>query len=116
MCGTAIEVAGSITISFELHHGDAPRHSFPAFETPARPGRACFATTGIPVDDPMDLTVAAREALKAMIDHLVATRGLEPVAAYALCSVAVDLRLSEVVDVPYPIVSALLPLDVFDTA
>ena len=51
-----------------------------------------------------------------MIDHLVATRGLEPVAAYALCSAVVDLRLSEVVDVPYPVVSALLPLDVFEAS
>ena len=40
--------------------------------------------------------------------------GFERAAAYALCSVAVDLRISEVVDVPYPLVSALLPLDVFD--
>ena len=43
---------------------------------PHGPGRRSFATTGIPVDDAMDLTVAAREALSAMIDHLVATRGL----------------------------------------
>ena len=35
-------------------------------------------------------------------------------AAYALCSAVVDLRLSEVVDVPYPVVSALLPLDIFE--
>jgi formamidase len=114
VCGTAIEVAGSVTVSFEVHRGGAHRHPFPAYETPPRPGRPYFATTGIPVEDAMDLTVAAREALQAMIDHLVATRGLEPVAAYALCSVVVDLRLSEVVDVPYPIVSALLPLDVFE--
>jgi acetamidase/formamidase len=30
-----------------------------------------------------------------------------------LVSVACDLRLSEVVDVPNPLVSALLPLDIF---
>jgi formamidase len=114
VCGTAIEVAGSVTVSFQIHRGDEHRHRFPAYETPPRPGRRCFATTGIPVDDAMDLTVAAREALTAMIDHLVATYGFEPVAAYALCSAVVDLRLSEVVDVPYPVVSALLPLDVFD--
>ena len=35
-------------------------------------------------------------------------------AAYCLCSVCVDLHLSEVVDVPYPLVSALIPLDVFE--
>ena len=113
VCGTAIEVAGSLTVSFQVHRGGEHRYRFPAYETPARPGRRCFATTGVPVDDAMDLTVAAREALTAMIDHLVATYGFEPVAAYALCSAVVDLRLSEVVDVPYPVVSALLPLDVF---
>ena len=115
-CGSAIEVAGSVTIAFQVHRDPVRRARFPTYETPARPGRHSFATTGIPVEDPMDLTVAAREALRAMIDHLVETRGLEPVAAYALCSAVVDLRLSEVVDVPYPIVSALLPLDVFESA
>ena len=114
VCGTAIEVAGSVTVSFHLHRDHPRRGRFPSFETPARPGRASFATTGIPVDDAMDLTVAAREALGAMIEYLGATRGLEPVAAYALCSAVVDLRLSEVVNVPYPLVSALLPLDIFE--
>jgi formamidase len=50
-----------------------------------------------------------------MIDHLERTYGFARPAAYALCSVCVDLRVSEVVDVPYPVVSALLPLDVFES-
>jgi formamidase len=114
VCGTAVEVAGSVSVALHLHRDHDRRSRYPSFETPGRPGRRCFATTGIPVDDAMDLTVAAREALTGMIDHLVARRGFEPVAAYALCSAVVDLRLSEVVDVPYPVVSALLPLDIFD--
>ncbi len=114
VCGTAIEVAGTVTLRVAVHRGAGRRYRLPAYETPARPGRACFATTGIPIDDPMDLTVAAREALTAMIDHLVETRGYDAAAAYALCSAVVDLRLSELVDVPYPVVSALLPLDVFE--
>jgi formamidase len=114
VCGTAIEVAGSVTVALHVHEDHARRSRFPTFETPARPGRHSFATTGIPVDDAMDLTIAAREALGAMIDHLTATYGFEAAAAYALCSAVVDLRLSEVVDVPYPVVSALLPLDVFE--
>jgi formamidase len=114
VCGTAIEVAGSVTVALHVHSDHVRRGRFPTYETPARPGRRSFATTGIPVDEAMDLTVAAREALSAMIDYLVAAHGFEPVAAYALCSAVVDLRLSEVVDVPYPVVSALLPLDVFE--
>jgi formamidase len=47
-----------------------------------------------------------------MIDHL-GTRGYDRKQAYALCSVAVDLHISQVVDVPNFIVSALLPLDIF---
>jgi acetamidase/formamidase len=86
---------------------------FPAYEAPARPFRRSFATTGLPVDSAMDLTRAAREALLEMISWLGATYGLGREQAYALCSVAVDLRLSEVVDVPNPLVSALIPLDVF---
>jgi formamidase len=50
-----------------------------------------------------------------MLDHLTLERGFGREAAYALMSVAVDLRISEVVDVPNPVVSALLPLDIFDS-
>lgn len=114
VCGTAIEIAGAVTVRFAVRD-DAWRPRYPAYETPARPGRRSFATTGIPVTAAMDLTEAARRALLEMIDFLQATRGFERPAAYALCSACVDLRLSEVVDVPYPLVSALLPLDVFES-
>jgi formamidase len=115
VCGTAIEVAGAVTVRFALHTSPAARLRFPSYETPARPGRRSFATTGIPVEAGMDLNAAARDALLELIDHLVWTYGFERPAAYALASVAADLRASEVVDVPYPLVSAVLPLDVLPT-
>ena len=62
----------------------------------------------------MDIGLAARRALLELIDYLQAVRGLDRAAAYVLCSVAADLRISEVVDVPNALVSALLPLDVFE--
>jgi formamidase len=115
VCGTAIEVAGAVTVRFGLVEG-GHRARYPTFETPGRPARRSFATTGIPVEVGMDLNAAAREALLEMIDHLERTYGFARPAAYALCSACVDLRVSEVVDVPYPLVSALLPLDVFESA
>ena len=48
-----------------------------------------------------------------MIDHLVEERGLGREQAYVLCSVAVDLRISEIVDAPNWIVSAFLPESIF---
>jgi formamidase len=56
--------------------------------------------------------LSARNALLAMIDLLV-ERGWTRQQAYAICSVAVDLKLSELVDVPNFVVSAFLPLDIF---
>jgi len=114
VCGTAIEVAGAVTVRLHVHREPRWRPRFPAYETPARPGRRSFATTGIPVDEGMDLASATRAALLELIGYLEATYGFARPAAYALCSAAADLRLSEVVDVPYPLVSALLPLDVFE--
>jgi formamidase len=50
--------------------------------------------------------------LLSMIDLLV-ERGWTRQQAYAICSVTVDLKISELVDVPNMVVSAFLPLDVF---
>ena len=60
-----------------------------------------------------DLTLAARNALIDMIDYIVANHGLDKEQAYILSSVAVDLRIGQVVDVPNYTVSAILPLEVF---
>jgi formamidase len=62
------------------------------------------------------MTVAARRAVAELVDLLCATRGLTPEQAYVLASVAADLRVSEAVNVPNPLVSAILPVDVFETS
>ena len=113
VCGTGIEVAGAVTLRFGVRTPERPLR-LPSFETPERPSPRSFATAGIALDTPMDVDAAARAALLEMIDYLEARLGIARAAAYALCSVAVDLRISEVVDVPYPLVSALLRLDLFE--
>jgi formamidase len=125
-CGTAIEMAGSILVRFTLLKGEAQRRGvrFPRFARDdyyfppelAAP-RRFLATTGMSIRDDgtnesEETTLSARNALLAMIDLLV-ERGWTRQQAYAICSVAVDLKLSELVDVPNMIVSAFLPLDIF---
>lgn len=114
VCGTGIEIAAEVTVRVAVRKTPSWTPHFPAYRTPAQPGRAYFATTGISEDAAMDLTSAARSALLAMIDWLGAEHDLSQEAAYCLCSACVDLHLSEVVDVPFPLVSALIPLDVFE--
>jgi amidase len=67
------------------------------------------ATTGIGPD----LMEAARDAVRAMIDLLVRRTGMPAVDAYMLCSVAGDLRISEIVNRPNWVVSFHLPRRIF---
>ncbi len=123
-CGTAIEVAATARVRVTLRGAGEPgfRSAMPAYEylEPSRPeSRRWFATTGIPVradggNADMDVRLAARNALSELVDWIAVEHGLTPEAAYVLASVAADLRISEVVNVPNPLVSAALPLDVFD--
>lgn len=73
-------------------------------------GGGWYATTG----HGPDLLAATRSAVRHMIDHLARERGLTREQAYILCSVAVDLKLSEVVNAPNHVVSAFLPLCLFE--
>jgi formamidase len=125
-CGTAIEMRATLHVRFAVHKGEAAakgirdlrftRNDYylpPEYAAPRR----FYATTGISVtregeNRAEDVTLAARNALLNMIDHLV-ERGWTRQQAYALCSVAVDLKVSAVVDVPNMLVSAFLPEDIF---
>jgi acetamidase/formamidase len=112
VCGSAIEAPMTATIRIGIRRDMGIRS--PQFhvtrplerESAARAGY--HATTGIAPD----LMEAARDAVRSMIGYLT-TRGLTRQEAYCLCSVAVDLKVSEVVDRPNWVVSAFLPLDVF---
>jgi acetamidase/formamidase len=60
------------------------------------------------------LLVAAKDATRRMIDWLGREHGMSPADAYMLCSTAVDLRISEIVDMPNYLVTAYCPLGIFD--
>src|SRR4051794_16459903 len=114
----AIETSGSVTFRVGLRKAPDWLPRFPAYEAPPRRPRAVFATTGIPLADDgqngwLDLGLATRRALLELIGWLQATHGLGFEQALALASVACELRISQAVDVPNPLVSAALPLDLF---
>ena len=48
-----------------------------------------------------------------MIEHIVQTHGVDRETAYAITSVAVDLRIHELVDAPNWVVGAFLPDSIF---
>ena len=127
-CGTAIEMPATFRARFDLRKGVAAERGIrdvqferddyflpPELQAPQR----FFATTGIAIDQEgtnysENVTEAARNALRNMIKHLGDEYGYTRQQAYTICSVAVDLKISELVDVPNFIVSALLPLAVVE--
>jgi formamidase len=119
ICGSAIEIGARVTFRVDVTSAPAWTPSFPAFETALQPERRYFATTGISLADDgrnelLDLGLAARRALLELVDYLVAAYEFAREAAYVLASVAAELRISQVVDLPNALVSALLPIDIFE--
>jgi len=112
MCGTAVECPMFASLRFTLekdHAIPAPQYRTPAPLTPRVDSAPFYGTTGVGPD----LYVAAQDAVRAMIDHITATYSLGREDAYLLCSIAVDLKISEIVDGGQYIVSALLPEAIF---
>ena len=101
VCGTAIETMAAATLRVSLDRGRwLPAPMVLTSERSQRTGRA-FATTGIGPD----LLTAARDATNAMIAEIARRTTLSDIDAYLLASVAGDLKISEVVDVPNWVVS-----------
>ncbi len=112
VCVTAVEMMGRLTLRFNVQSGR--RLAEPQLRTPAPPSHATnrgahYATTA----HGPDLFAASQQAVRYMIEHIVEAHGLSREQAYVVCSVAVDLKISEIVDAPNWIVSAFLPESIF---
>lgn len=126
VCLTAVEMAATVSLRFRLLKGEAARLNirWPRFQRDdyfTRPRwaapRRFVATVGMPIRDDgvnegENITLACRNALRNMID-LLQERGWTREQAYVICSVATDLKISNVVDVPNYVVSACLSEDIF---
>jgi acetamidase/formamidase len=112
VCISGLETAVEATIRLSVDKTRTIRQ--PQFSTPGplsvEAGEGgYYGTTGIGPD----LYACSQEAVRAMVEYLVSVRGLLWREAYVLCSLAVDLKINEIVDEPNWVVSAYLPQSVF---
>jgi acetamidase/formamidase len=107
VCINGIECPADVTLRFKLHK----RQSLagPLIESAARREPNLEGDAWIVVESATDAIAAARAATSRMIDLLARRWGFSDVHAYLLCSVAMHLRLSQVVNEPMFTVSAALP-------
>lgn len=139
VAGTAIEMGGRMTVTTRVVEDPPDLSRGPHYEGPTSvlriPSSRFYAVTGFPLkeqgsvpadlaylDSPniaeltnlsSDINLAARNALAAMIDYIVTEYGYDPTQAYMIASIAVDMRIGQLVDVPNVGVTAILPLDIF---
>jgi acetamidase/formamidase len=113
VCGTAIETAMDVTLRFSVRKDfaiGAPQYDLPAGALGREAKDSYHVSTGVGPD----LMKAARQAVRATIAYARDRYGLDREEAYALASVACDLRIHEVVDAPNWVVGAFLPESIFD--
>jgi acetamidase/formamidase len=106
VCGSAIETGMEIALRVAVRRDmriDAPQLFAPAPHAPS--DRGVHITTGVADDLPK----AARDATRSMIELLCARFNFAPQEAYALTSVAGDLRIHEIVNAPNWVVGMSLP-------
>jgi formamidase len=140
VAGTAIEMGAKVTVRTEIRKGMLSMiRGGPHFEGGSQIKKLepdmFYATVGYPLKKagevppqhkyldsskivPLtnlneDLTVAARSSLIDMIDWLMKNKGMTREQAYVYTSVACDLRIGNVVDVPNYAVSTVCPLEHF---
>ena len=118
VCVTAIETLMAVTCSFRVIKNtiiESPRAIVPAADptelalTKEMLAKGFYHTTGVGPD----LMEDAKKAVRDMIDWLVRDQGLSIHEAYAITSVAGDLKISEVVDIPNWLVSMTVPRGIF---
>src|SRR3954451_12013356 len=112
VCVTGLESPMFASLRFTLQKGrslPSPQYRTPAPLTPRVDTAPFYGTTGVGPD----LFVCAQDSIRAMVDHISTTYDVSRQDAYVLCSLCVDLRISEVVDAGQYVVSALLPEAIF---
>ncbi|WP_456459762.1 acetamidase/formamidase family protein [Reichenbachiella sp.] len=94
--GTAVESPMRFVFELKLLKGQKPYLNEPQYETDDYYAVTAFGTT---------IDAATKKAVKYMIEYLVNEHNLTEEDAYILCSLAGDLKIAEVVDVPNMLVT-----------
>lgn len=106
VCINGIECPLDVTLRFNLHKRQPLAGPLVEASEAAEPDS--IADAWVVVETGTDLAAAARAATGRMIDLLTSRWGFSEIHAYLLCSVALKLRLSQVVNEPVHTVSAAL--------
>jgi len=114
VCINGMEAPMDVTLTFRLHRNRplaGPYAIFPGAFTPPR-----YATKPwhLFIESDEQPREACRRAVRRAIEHITGRLGVTPAMAYTLCSVVLDLKVSQLVNVPTTTITAALPDAIFD--
>ncbi len=108
-----MEAPMSVTVRFELEKRGSLKGPQLLVGTPLHSKESNESQWHVFIESNEDIRVAAQNVVRRAIDYLTQRLRLSPEQAYVLCSVVLDLKLSQMVNVPVTTVSGYLPESIF---
>jgi acetamidase/formamidase len=112
VCINGIEAPMTAEMTLTVHKGKALAQPFAELPPAVKPPFPDLGSWAFIASDP-DPLAAARDVINKAVDFVADAFGTPPELGYILCSVALDLRISQLVNQPMVTVTGVLPKNLF---
>lgn len=114
VCINGMEAPMDVTLTFRLHKGRAPAGPYALHPGGFTPPRYAAKPWHLFIESDENPREACKRAVRRAIEFIVTRLGVTPELAYTLCSVVLDLKVSQLVNTPVTTITACLPEAIFD--
>lgn len=114
VCINGMEAPMDVTLTFKLHKQKPLEGPYALFPGGFTPPRYLTKPWHLFIESDADAREACKRVVRRAIAHITARLGVTPELAYTLCSVVLDLKVSQLVNVPTTTITGYLPEAIFD--
>lgn len=114
VCINGMEAAMDVTLTFHLRKRVPLAGPYAVFPGGFASPRYATKPWHLFIESDADALTACRRVVRRAIAFIVERLGVTPAMAYTLCSVVLDLKVSQLVNVPTVTITAALPEAIFD--
>lgn len=115
VCINGMEAPMRVTLTVEVMKQRSVQGPYAVCPTSLHPARYATRPWHMFIESDENPREAAKRVVRRAIDYLVERLGLTRELAYTLCSVVLDLKISQLVNVPTTTVTGYLPEAIFDS-
>ncbi|MBL9191712.1 MAG: acetamidase/formamidase family protein [Opitutaceae bacterium] len=115
VCINGMEAPMEITLSIRLQKGRPLRAPYAICTGPLVPPRYAASPWHLFIESDEVPREACKRVVRRVIEYVVNRLGISPELAYTLCSVVLDLKVSQLVNVPTTTITGYLPEAIFQS-